>query len=208
MELKKIIFENEKFRISNNILEKILNEKDPSKQLIMAKLNLRELGSGAGRSVFDLGNQTVLKIRSNSIFSSSQNKTESSNWNCVKSMSIRDFFVQVFEVADNYSWIISEKVTPLTKKDYQFVYSKIIQMISDTTEPLIEDLELNETFFTIYDIFAAAKNKQWPFPNSKSSWFEDLSDALNSCNINYFDFTPNNFGLNSEGNLVILDYGV
>jgi len=208
MKLKKIIFETSEYNISDKILANILNEKDPNKQLIMAKLNLRQLGSGAGRSVFDLGNQKVLKLRSNSIFSSSQNKTEYKNWQCVQHTKMKDFFVKVFEAAPNYSWLISEKVIPLNKKDKVFIYQTLIKLITDSTNPQLEDLEIGEYFFTIYDIFQAAKEKKWPIKNTVSEWFEALGDALNTCDISYSDFSPENFGLNSENNLVILDYGI
>lgn len=134
--------------------------------------------NGFSRCVFEIDNKSVLKL-AKSQFGKKQNENEA---NVKKDDENLHIFPNVTDKADDFSWIMCEKVEPATEEDFQqclgmgfgewsktvrkFLSSKniIFKILGAKTEENINELcETNENikeikeFVTSHDDFAATK---------------------------------------------------
>jgi hypothetical protein len=213
MKLTRIIFESA--AVTDTILGRILNEPNPEKQLMLAKANLRLIGEGGARFVFDLGDNRALKLAP---FKPSQNKVEAEHWNCVKEQGHPDlmkFFVPVYEADKNYKWLIVEKIPGNfddSDEDQMFEYllDKIVDGIKEEDEGLKTKYKsrLRRSFIDgLKSLFYAMTENVWITDVPESEWFEDLREVVLNCRISVADFREDNFGYRANGDFVILDYG-
>lgn len=209
MLLKNIIFEMETPEqsdppmVTQRLLDRILNEPDPRKQIALAKNNLKFLGSGSGRFVYDLGDGKALKLAPEE---PEQNMREAEHWECVKDSPARRIFIEVIAAAPDYKWLIVEKVVGFRTDEEPF--QLIVNSIMDTIHnPEITAEEIENYFGNTLDGFWDCITSQ-DGPPFDSSWYDALKMAIQSCNIQVGDFLADNLGYRpSTGEMVILDFG-
>ena len=145
-----------------------------------------------------------------------------------KQQDFEGLFPKVYATADDYSWIVIEKVSPLKYKDGKLKeFFPWLSGILDRSDGWGDN---------IYDIFrfllkAMGSEDKWNSYNGKSvlesqfniskEKYKELSDmaindpvflkltkAVSALNIDTDDLTEGNLGINSKGNLVILDSSI
>jgi hypothetical protein len=210
MLLKKILFESEtpeEFlyppKLGKNLLNKILHEPDPKKQLLLAKNNLQLLGTGSGRFVFDIGEDKALKLAP---VKTEQNIREWKHWKCVQGTPAEDMFVKVFDKADDFRWLIVERVVGFRtdERPIQLIFHTILNTANDTD---LTEEKLGDYFgSTLYDLWTKIESQD--DPPFDSFWYNTLKTAIKTCRINIGDFIADNLGYRpSTGEFVILDFG-
>lgn len=210
MLLKNILFEietPEQFdppRVSTNILNRILNEPDPRKQIMLANNNLQLLGTGSGRFVYDIGEGKAVKLAP---LEPEQNKREAEHWGCVKHTAARKVFVEVIEAAPDYKWLIAEKVVGFRtdKEPLQLIVNSILETLNNPEE--ITAAEIEDYFcYSLEGFWSHISSDE--IPPFDSSWYNDLKSVIQSCGIIVEEFLADNLGYRpSTGELVILDFG-
>lgn len=141
--------------------------------------NLKFLGEGGSRTVFQLNSQTVLKI-AHTDKGKKQNATEtaiSSDANFSK------IVTRVYEHAADFSWIISERVSPLESEE------EVANLSGVSWEDFIN--------------FISGRTSE---KNSSLSPFRELVSKKKLHFAELMD--PQHWGESADGRLVILDYGV
>jgi hypothetical protein len=205
MLLKHILFEQE-----NDSLRQLLETKniEPNQILeFLEKHKYKQIGSGASRYVYDIGDGKVLKVS----FGGGQNFQEIKNWECIKEVSGQEkYFTQIYEWDLNYTWIIAEKVKPVSEG---FVNSYIDSKLGLTKESH-DKFKIYVNYSLIFDLlemdfFDIKSTYKFLVPFLKNSqWFMKFHDVVQQCNITTFDFRVDNLGLRQGSNdLVVLDYG-
>lgn len=210
MLLKNILFNTETpqefldpLKINKNLLDRIANESNPKKQLMLANKNLQLLGTGSGRYVFDIGEGKVIKLAP---LRPEQNLREVEHWQCVKDTPAENMFVRVYYTTEDYKCLIAEKVVGF--RDDATVLEFIFNSILNTANELPTTKKLLKNYFgsTLQDLWnRVVSTGEPPF---KSKWYDTLKMAVNSCNIPVQKFLADNLGYRpSTGEFVILDFG-
>ena len=78
-----------------------------------------EIGEGSGRIVFEIDDETVIKIAKDDIKSMNQNKNEYENMSVMNDK--YDIFPKVYTHSSDYRWIICERVLPVEPSDFEIV---------------------------------------------------------------------------------------
>jgi len=210
MLLKNILFEietPEQFdppRVSTNILNRILNEPDPRKQIMLANNNLQLLGTGSGRFVYDIGEGKAVKLAP---LEPEQNKREAEHWECVKDTAARKVFVGVIETAADYKWLIAAKVVGFRtdKEPLQLIVNSILETLNNPEE--ITAAEIEDYFcYSLEGFWSRLSSDE--IPPFDSSWYNALKATIQNCDIVVEEFLADNLGYRpTTGELVILDFG-
>lgn len=210
MLLKNILFEvetPEEFielpKISQTLLDRILNEPNPKRQIMLANKNLELLGTGSGRFVYDIGGGKVIKLAP---LRPEQNIRELEHWKCVKGTPAERMFVQVYSTTENCKCLIAEKVVGF--RDDATALEFIFNSILKTAHELSTTKEMLKNYFgsTLHEFWnCLLSNTELPF---KSTWYDTFKMIINSCNIPVQKFLADNLGYRpSTGEFVILDFG-
>jgi hypothetical protein len=192
-------------------LKSILFERDESLQQMLndelfdvvdyASKNLKLLGKGTDRAVYDIGGNQILKVS----VSGEQNYNEIKRWECINKLPNHEkYFMQIFDWdRKNYQWIIAEKLTPVTSR---IQLEQIVQSLLQTKE------EIN--YWEVIDgLLAEPKRIKRLAPEfwevvGNSTWFQEFSEIVRECGIPTSDFREQNMGIRpSTGELVVLDLG-
>ncbi len=210
MLLKNILFEMETPEqidppiIPQFLLNQILNEPDPRKQMSLANNNLKLLGTGSGRFVYDIGEGKALKLAP---LEPEQNKREVEHWKCVKDTAARKAFVEVIEAAPDYKWLIAEKVVGFRtdKEPLQLIVNSILETLNNPEE--ITAAEIGDYFcYSLKGFWSRISSDD--IPPFDSSWYNALKETIQSCGIVVEEFLADNLGYRPfTGELVILDFG-
>lgn len=160
-----------------------------------ADANLTLLGQGSTRNVYAL-NRRVLKIARSSA-GRRQNRIEAKKANC------KGLKTQVFEVAPNYDWIITEKVKPLSG-------SKLVQRLKEEV-----GLSLTQLIKVVSFSIMARQQPNLQYPQRKfhqalyghNSWYTALVETVVNCDIDIYELHDQNWGLTDDNKLVLLDLG-
>ena len=182
-----------------------LRDYNAKSNYLQSTLGLRPIGEGTGRLVFDVGDNRVLKL-AKTTQAYKYNANEHKLFHCNEQLG-RKYLAQVLENAPDFSWIVMEKVQPVSGE---------------------EDLNARLNHLTGSDVFSdmigigpmiergrkkgaeATRNPYMTFFVNlikSSPWFKGLATVLMYCNISSHDLKPENWGTRSSGELVILDYG-
>ena len=167
------------------------------------------IASGKARSVYDLGNGTVLKL-AQSQFHKRDNLAEIKASGCLKGSKV---IAKVLDYDPDGTWLIMEKVTTFQSEDeFKPVLEKALQLPNklkfrpeETTDTL---WNLNDGTTKISDL-APYKlwEPRWNFIQTyPSAWWKNIQTAIKTCGLLTDDLISDNFGL-ADKRLVILDYG-
>lgn len=194
MFLKSILFEGE------DALRQMLND-ELFDVVDYASKNLKLLGKGTDRAVYDIGGNQVLKVS----VSGEQNFNEIKRWECVnKQPNHEKYFMQIFDWDHkNYQWIVAEKLVPVKNR---IQLEQIIQSLLQTKEEI--------EYWEIIDALLAEPRRLQKFAPDlwkivgNSKWFQEFSELVRECGIPTSDFREQNLGVRpSTGELVVLDLG-
>lgn len=164
--------------------------------------NFKKIGMGFSRITYDAGG-FVVKL-SKSPDSTIQNKNEIEiKKNCKGS---DKYFTQIYAYdTANFFWLVCEKVEPLRVENE--IIPHLVRSLKGTDEELIHAIAFNrdkiETFLGIL-IGVMRGDVEEPV----NVWLQNFADILNRCDISPDDFGEENWGLRSNGELVVLDYGL
>lgn len=210
MLLKNILFKTqtlEEFpdspKISETLLDRIVNESNPKKQLILASKNLQLLGTGSGRFVYDIGEGKVIKLAP---LRPEQNKKELDHWECVRGTPAEKIFVRIYSATENYKCLVAEKVIGFRDEilALEFIFNSILKTIDNPA--ITKDTLKNYFGFTLRDFWERIMfDNNPPF---KSLWYDTLREAISSCDIIVDQFLADNLGYRPSTNeFVIVDFG-
>lgn len=185
-------------------LSDLKNIKSFKGKLEYVRLKLgKHLGKGSSRIVFPVDNDKVLKLAWNRK-GIAQNEVE------VDSSRTHDITAEVFDYADDYSWIEMEKVTPF-RSNVQMI--KAINMSS---------IELYEVLFYISTLTEGPEYRYRSpiLPNKFKNWDDVWKDEFTSELIRFLidyglggsryarEYSQHkHYGVNSKGEIKLIDYG-
>jgi hypothetical protein len=210
MLLKNILFEAEtpeEFielpKISQALLDRIINEPNPKRQIMLANKNLELLGTGSGRFVYDIGGGKVIKLAP---LRPEQNKRELDHWECVKDTAAENMFVRVYGATENCKCLFVEKVVGF--RNETTALDLIFDSILKSTDNAYLTKDMLKTYFgcILLDLWnRIMSDRNPPF---KSLWYDTLREAISSCGIIVEQFLADNLGYRpSTAEFVILDFG-
>lgn len=219
--LSRFLFENDN-RVNNKFIYDLKQTKEfpQIRELIKNRYNLKQIGEGTTRNVYELDKNKVFKLVKNEK-QNENNLVEVEAYKCLGD----DYAAKIYDYDSvNYYWLIMERVKIITQGEFQ---SKLTELIGF---PLIKT-EIESRFsidfnnlYTIGDYFyfpdiLMAGSK----PNTKagveyrtlhgllcenSPWFKEFNNRLVKCGVYAGDLGFVNFGLRlSTDELVLLDYG-
>jgi len=102
---------------------------------------------------------------------------------------------------EDYSWLVAEKIkSGLTLEE---IYQKLLDQIEGSSDDFVRDmyaLSPDEALELFQDVLTN------PGDIELNEWAKSFSDEIVECNINP-DFHEENWGIRSNGDLILLDYG-
>ena len=173
------------------------------------------LDIGSSRSVYDIGNELVLKLSANT----DQNQKESSRSKCLGSNLA---FARVHDVSPDFRWIIMDKASPVSDMALLTALNKILSLPNHLR--LVDGEHIRRLLETYLDIQRKGYNPYKPsstrtrtmqdvvdgcqfLSSNPSHWWKDLISGIQNCGINTDDFgKTSNWGLIGQ-RPVIIDYG-
>lgn len=180
-------------------LETFKNLKSLRKKLDYADRTLEFLGKGMARAVYELDSTKVIKIALSDYEDIlSQNQAEVMGSRCLGEM----FAPKLYEVGRGFEWIISEKVS----QDESAMQNAISRIVG-------RGFTLDDFWNTLSALLTdkipphMLEKRLLAQKLSESRWFKTLEHYIDGCNLQAKDLHSDNLGVNSKGNLVILDLG-
>jgi hypothetical protein len=166
------------------------------------------IGVGCGRVVFEIGDDTVLKVCYGYV--NKQNKQEYLNYISAKENydELIDLFPKVYKTADDYSWIECERVLPFDKQDSK----KILGLpYKDNNYPsLVGFIDWAEYNVGGNVSDESDENQLYERLIQEDEWFMKIYKYIELQNGAATDLIDDNFGLalrNGKPHIVILDSG-
>jgi len=161
--------------------------------------NIPFLSEGTTRTVYDLGDGTVLKLVIDPSFVS-QNWSEIKIFKC----SGREFFAEIYEHDKRNLWLVMEKLD--TDK------SKILSNLAEMFEPAIVVNGIERSIrsvenFVHYCVYRLTEVLQAAKTTEAADWARGFSAIVKTCKISEEDLHDNNVGIRPSTNtIVFLDY--
>lgn len=161
-----------------------------------SQVGLKKIGFGSTRTVYEFGNDYVLKLAKDSE-STDSNVFEAKTYNCLG----YDYAAEVTESDPSGWWLIMEKVK---KIDYFKFEEKLEELLNlSSFEKAVWHETLGKEFADII-----TNNKDTEKFYNQSEWFRGLYDRVKNCKVWPLDFGYGNFGIRQKTNqLVLLDFG-
>jgi hypothetical protein len=213
MKLYNIIFENSIQNVDNKMQSFIEIAGNNWIELFKKRYewlinNFKKIGNGESRIVFDIGDNKVLKLSKTNF--NTQNAREIALFSCVQS----EFLPKIYEFAEDYSWLISEKAELFKNYKELFNIFKIktgisnkkwnefkLQFKKNNNENIINDA----TMFLDLLMNVKFTKKLFDHLRNTSNWFEKLIILLKKCKIKINDFRLNNIGKTIDGAFVFIN---
>ncbi len=192
-----------------------------------AKKFLPSLGFGSARITFALSGNKVLKIAKNQR-GLAQNQAE---FEIFYKNQGTPFVTKIFDKSDDYKWIISEIVKPLSKEEFEqrimdgtvfyLIRETVVQEGRDPKNAAIKWLKhlyylknRGEMFFEgpheetrkisqVLPTLHAALQKP-----EKFDWLKELFDFIRKNNLDFGDIVPDHFGRTVDDRIILFDYGL
>jgi hypothetical protein len=161
---------------------------------------LRLLGTGAGREVYDLGDGTVAKLAINNN-GLQQNEAEASRGGCASEDAP---IVKVLRADDAFNWIQCTKVEPIEGKALDRAVKAVVGLADCEELGYAIDAGLG-TFPDDEDLAKLVPVHQRLY--ASNDWYRALFDACKACGIDPAELHGGNWGLDEDGDLVLLDAG-
>ncbi len=184
------------------------------KQYII-KTGLRQIGKGSGRIVYNIDNEYVLKFAWNKK-GLAQNKEEISFYNDGALGEIRNIFSKLETYDKNGFYNIQEycsKVKASYFKENTGINFKLFEMYVNSIEHNVYNNSLNFVDF-LKEAEGAFFNPEEKNVIEITEWGNFLTNCIQKIEQDGFDISVadfkglRNFGVNKEGNVVIVDYGL
>jgi hypothetical protein len=148
------------------------------------KATCTKLGMGAARDAYDTGLGYCIKIGPDPA-AKAQNKNEHRVFDSTGSRLVPE----VLDHAPDFRWIAAETVRPIRSKE------ELDTAITTSSDWLVEDLA---------DLHKKVRSAKVP---TGSAWLDDLIDLARSADLKVDELHKGNWGMNSDGVLVVLDSG-
>lgn len=204
---------NEELRVKPKFdIEKLKKAKNAHAYVESTSLPI--LGSGVARTVYDLGNGTVLKVATDTT-NGDQNEAEIELSACGD----HRFIAKVIDHAPDNSWLIAEKLktnpeSGLTDPELDAKVAQmtngVIKSISDLGATMATPLIRSRGKVVTKYMLRTERNYTELFKQlmETSEWYREFFEMMKKCGIDARDFHSGNFGIReSDGSLVLLDYG-
>lgn len=203
MNLFNLIFEKLSVNTEAKVLSQVLAEKSSHKEVLeFCSSRFPLIGEGFSRKVFDAGEGIVIKVAATE-FNTNQNKREVE---LKQSCFDNKYFTKIYSYdSANFNWLIVEKLEPVVSEEEfrKLVLIKLKGIDSEVFRAIQINKNPSDTFI---GVVIEVMNKDNDFKVNR--WLTDFCEVLNNCKIDPSDFTPENWGIRSNGELVVLDYGL
>lgn len=168
------------------------------KYYIKTRRDTRLMGEGSSRYVYKIGPDRVIKIGLGEV-GADQNKAEVDAELCGN----EKYYAEVYEYADDYSWIISELAAPVPKAKLEALLGTDLHTLYDGLMSLIDQAHDVEEEEQIESEFTAYKRMR------RSSWLRGLMDMVQNCDLEPADVVkPSSWGVRKNGKPILIDYGL
>lgn len=176
------------------------------------------IGKGSNRTTFEISDDSVIKIANNDIYS--QNITEYQNYIKAKQHypHLLTLFPKVFQIAEDGTWLIAERVMPLTKDDVQNILG--LPALSYREPSLmgfvhwaenIHAKELPNSIDLAIGTTTEEAKQTYKKLTTTNPWFKKLYQYIQSLDRSFTDIQMGNLGLalrNNQDTIVIIDTGI
>lgn len=203
MNIFNVIFEKLSVNTEAKTLSRILTGKSSHKEILEFCLSeFRLIGEGFSRKVFDAGKGIVVKVAATE-FNTNQNKREVE---LKQSCFDNKYFTKIYSYDSvGFTWLIAEKLEPIISEE-EF-RTLVLVKLKGIDEEVYRAIQINKNpFDTFIGVVVEVMNEDNDFKVNR--WLADFCEVLNTCKIDPSDFTPENWGIRSNGDLVVLDYGL
>lgn len=169
---------------------------------------LKLLGNpGQAREAYELDDNKILKLAKsdNKVY---QNKNEVQNAKCIGP----GYAVRVYDFDPNYTWIVEERVEPLTRQEFMEKLNSLMG-IQGTNLEFASPSQIQGFFADMHNLLGNRSDEPgFQYLHNllmkQSRWYVGLLGKLQRCNVASWDFHRENWGLRpSTGELVLLDIG-
>lgn len=172
-----------------------------------ANANLKYLGSGSARKVFDIGNGNVLKIAQHEYGQSQiKNEVEVCNRWCKTGL-----FATIFDYdKENYDWLIMEKVNTFSNSEFKSTFGLDGDSLWEFYDSIVEN-NSSSVAMAIENCLADPENlyfeKQYPnITDLGQKLLEVFFTLVSKYGVDDIS-REDHFGLTEKGRIVVLDYG-
>jgi predicted ABC-type ATPase len=173
------------------------------------KLNLKVVGTGSSRLVFDLKNNRVVKIARNNK-GIEQNKLEAS---AGRDPQVERILASVWEFADDFSWVVADKVEPLEDGDGARA-EKIVGISWNELRDLVNAGANRENAVTSVEGGETKTKKSVEKGTAGCLKGDSFLSSVDYFMTRYEGLLPgdiaklSSWGVTEQGCLVLLDYGI
>jgi hypothetical protein len=170
------------------------------------------LGRGAYRAAFSIGDDLVIKVINDAgIGAEEMNKAD---YRLGTDSEIGQIAPRAYVHGDNFSWVVLERVAEITEE------RKIIRFFKSSFALNPESLTESQvwTYFNLLrDAFYEKNKRDFDTPTvdklsleltKTSPLFRNFKRAIKKYNIVRYELRPDNFGIGSDGRLVLLDSSI
>ena len=170
------------------------------------------LGSGAYRSTFSIGDDLVIKVANE--LGMGADEMNRDDYRLGKDTEIGQIAPRSYIHGDNFDWVILERVKEITdeREIIHFFKSSLISNPESLTES-----QVWEYFHLLQDAFYEKNKRDYDSPavdklnlelTKISPLFRNFKRAIKKYNIAGRELRPDNFGIGSDGRLVLLDSSI
>ncbi len=171
-------------------------------------LHAKVIGSGMGRTAFDVGDALVVKMAQNEN-GLNQNEVEATTLRCAPGAPVPKLFGTSTNSLGTHAWIMVEKVRPLKgRSQIDAAISKMVKEC-DSLDDLLDLIQagMSESYIA-QDKEAHARAER--FHNAlyaSNAWYKGMFDLMHKCELDIDELHEANFGVNTQGITVLLDPG-
>lgn len=166
------------------------------------------IGAGMGRTAFDVGGGVVVKMAQNHN-GNRQNESEATILSCSPNAPVPKLHDTSLKVLGNHAWIVVEKVRPLVGR--KRIDAAVNAMVRECDS--LDDL-ISLIWAGMHESYAADDKEQHARLERfhevlyrTNPWYRGMFDLFNRCELDMDEMHEANFGVNSEGVMVMLDTG-
>jgi hypothetical protein len=170
------------------------------------------LGRGAYRSTFSIGDDLIIKVAND--FGAPADEMNSDDYRLGADAEIGQIAPRAFIHGNNFDWVVLERVAEITEE------REIIRFFKSSLALNPENLTESQvwTYFNLLrDAFYEKNKRDFDSPTvdklsleltRTSPLFRNFKRAIKKYNIARYELRPDNFGIGSDGRLVLLDSSI
>ena len=168
------------------------------KYYLKTRRDTKLLGQGSSRYVYKIGSDKVIKMAIGAR-GMAQNKAEADAELCGHGK----YYAEVYEHADDYSWIVSELAMPVSKEELEDLLGTDLESLEEALMSLIDQakgVSEDDQFEPEYKSYKRLR---------RSSWLRGLMAMVEKCDLEPADITkPDSWGVRKNGKPILIDYGM